>query len=550
MYQDPYQKNQYEDSRNSAFSYAGFWQKCCAHTIDYSILGSVQLLEPLLPETKLGGFEPILLFSVSSIAYFTAFLVYKQSTPGGMLFGIKVADQAGGKIGLEQALIRSFLALLSLIFLGLGHVISAFTEKNQTLHDLLAKTIVQTEKSGSNYKYFVYSLLLSFISTVYLIFISMTAIGIGTVKALFTSSDGFGDSYKITSPKWNKSAKKVQKKHSNKNKIYKKLKLKRPNKMVPYLEKKQMQSNNAFFKDRDFQNKGIPLKLKGLLAYYAGSNIIEIITRNHKLYHILNYEVLDFKNTVLKEFSKDFQDGLIIKSFWLPKEDNNKLQYRLPKTKDSSVYKLRLRFPKEYVSIVFTKKDAIGSSYRLPNGVAIQLKKHFSFTIVAPNNEHDKIVFIPMNAAKKEISVGYSSSRFNRQSSINFSSNKEPIDSVAMYYIQSMDYLEESFKIPTLFLERNQCVEALNNAKKDLKASNETRKEIAITLKGKNYTGVAYKKKDRRYSRPPIQIAINDIDKPGCHITSLDAYATCLSALVALGVKKEKKHFYKPLKCD
>jgi uncharacterized RDD family membrane protein YckC len=64
------------------------------------------------------------------------------ATIGKNLMGIKVADLNGQRVTFRAALIRNVLKMPSTAFLMVGAVFAFFTEKKQTLHDLIADTTV------------------------------------------------------------------------------------------------------------------------------------------------------------------------------------------------------------------------------------------------------------------------------------------------------------------------------------------------------------------------------------------------------------------------
>uniref|UniRef100_UPI0013C2DACA RDD family protein n=1 Tax=Klebsiella pneumoniae TaxID=573 RepID=UPI0013C2DACA len=92
----------------------------------------------------LGAIAVIILVSlIAAVAYFAGMHASKwQATVGKKLLGLKVTDLHGNRITFWRALGRylamSFLSGILLI----GYIIAAFTEKKQSLHDLIASTIV------------------------------------------------------------------------------------------------------------------------------------------------------------------------------------------------------------------------------------------------------------------------------------------------------------------------------------------------------------------------------------------------------------------------
>ena len=65
-----------------------------------------------------------------------------RATVGKHLMGIQVTDLMGQRISLKAAVIRNVMKLVSISILFIGFLIALFTSKKQSLHDLLAETIV------------------------------------------------------------------------------------------------------------------------------------------------------------------------------------------------------------------------------------------------------------------------------------------------------------------------------------------------------------------------------------------------------------------------
>ncbi len=65
-----------------------------------------------------------------------------KATIGKHLMGIQVTDLMGRRISLKAALIRNVMKIVSISILFIGFLIALFTSRKQSLHDLLAETIV------------------------------------------------------------------------------------------------------------------------------------------------------------------------------------------------------------------------------------------------------------------------------------------------------------------------------------------------------------------------------------------------------------------------
>lgn len=66
----------------------------------------------------------------------------KQATWGQRIVGVKLQRADGGEVGVGVAIGRWLMSCLSSILLKIGYLIAIFTKKKQTLHDLVAGTVV------------------------------------------------------------------------------------------------------------------------------------------------------------------------------------------------------------------------------------------------------------------------------------------------------------------------------------------------------------------------------------------------------------------------
>ncbi len=71
-----------------------------------------------------------------------------RATLGKYLLGIQVCDLGGRRISLRTAVIRNILKSVSSLLLFVGFIFALFTQKKQTVHDLLADTLVVYGRSN------------------------------------------------------------------------------------------------------------------------------------------------------------------------------------------------------------------------------------------------------------------------------------------------------------------------------------------------------------------------------------------------------------------
>lgn len=75
--------------------------------------------------------------------YFAGFeSSHLKGTPGKWLLGIYVTDTEGGRISFGNATGRHFGKIISGLILCVGYMMAGFTERNQALHDMMAKCLV------------------------------------------------------------------------------------------------------------------------------------------------------------------------------------------------------------------------------------------------------------------------------------------------------------------------------------------------------------------------------------------------------------------------
>lgn len=133
--------------------YAGFWVRVGASLIDTVLVLCVTL--PLLVAVYgwayfdgshsglFAGSADFLLSWVAPAVAVVAFWVYKQATPGKMVFRAKVVDaKTGNPLTVGQSVGRYLGYFVSTVPLGLGLIWVAFDPKKQGWHDKLAGTVV------------------------------------------------------------------------------------------------------------------------------------------------------------------------------------------------------------------------------------------------------------------------------------------------------------------------------------------------------------------------------------------------------------------------
>ncbi len=118
-----------------AIEYGGFWLRVAAAIIDglivsvgSTILMSTGLFLALLAAPWL--YEALMTSSA------------RQATLGKMAVGLVVTDMDGERLTFPRATGRHFAKYLSVLTVGIGFIMVAFTDRRQGLHDMVADTLV------------------------------------------------------------------------------------------------------------------------------------------------------------------------------------------------------------------------------------------------------------------------------------------------------------------------------------------------------------------------------------------------------------------------
>jgi len=159
------------------FSYAGFWMRFLAWTIDAVLLSGIAfvVLGRLVSLARIGsifssleGFDDLdnlddwyaalglgatvlfFLFYILVSWLYHAFMESSawQGTIGKRALGLVVTDIGGAKVTFGRASGRYFSRLVSsMIPLGIGYLLAGFTRQKQALHDLLSNCLVLRKSS-------------------------------------------------------------------------------------------------------------------------------------------------------------------------------------------------------------------------------------------------------------------------------------------------------------------------------------------------------------------------------------------------------------------
>ena len=138
---------------------AGFWLRTLAFLVDLAIVAAFSAAGGFLvgvaiqvggwfsstPELALEwleGWASTFLIVLIDFCYFTLFVGWRGQTPGKMLLRLRIIRVTGEDVGYGRAFVRWIGQILSVLPLGFGFLMIAFSRKKQGLHDKLAGTYV------------------------------------------------------------------------------------------------------------------------------------------------------------------------------------------------------------------------------------------------------------------------------------------------------------------------------------------------------------------------------------------------------------------------
>jgi len=150
---------------------AGFWKRVAANVIDGLIINAVSfvLMAAMVPifgismigMTGIAGWNDEAMSSTAGAGFFLLQILVQlalmvltavyyvwfhtsknMATLGKMAVGIKVVRMNGERITIARAIGRYFAFILSSMTLGIGFIMTAFTQRKQALHDLICDTLV------------------------------------------------------------------------------------------------------------------------------------------------------------------------------------------------------------------------------------------------------------------------------------------------------------------------------------------------------------------------------------------------------------------------
>ncbi len=128
------------DNFHHSMQPASIFKRYIALVIDMFLLGMLEELVSALTGSRKTG---LIVEAISAILYYGALEgAAGNASIGKRVLGLRVCDTDGNDLDFTKAAIRGAGHILSTFIFGIGYVIALFNDKKQTLHDILAGTMV------------------------------------------------------------------------------------------------------------------------------------------------------------------------------------------------------------------------------------------------------------------------------------------------------------------------------------------------------------------------------------------------------------------------
>ena len=452
---------------DSAERPGGFWQKNLALGVDSLILTLFNFTITLLsPFQSFGSSQDYLIYFIFYLIYFTSFIGSNlQSTPGGLLVGLKVQNLNGENIGMGRSFIRALVSIPSAMFLCLGYIISLFNQHNQTLHDLASGSFVVTDSSSSSSRYFLYNILFSLGIPVIIaaFFMTWVSLGLPIPESLSEQSNKLSKEKKtVQNVEEVPPLKKANKTKSKLTKQVQAQELKTQESFVDngapsyFISSRKKIRSKTYTKQRVLsilKNHGkldinglrqsgniaissinyeqfVPLSTGGIFIRKL-NNKLEILTKNGLFYQLLNIDIYQSDNKRLNKSRLNY-NKMISRTYTQTKNQN-----------PSSKHAVYIFFPLQYTAAYFSDKDRVNTAHKTKQGTIIKLKKKskvsFEFLISGRQGRSDIIKFVPFGVNKNMIEAKQIQTMQGHKKIVKISSRSE-IAFVAAANIEQTDY--------------------------------------------------------------------------------------------------------------
>tara|TARA_B100001027_G_scaffold169557_1_gene121149 strand:- start:414 stop:815 length:402 start_codon:yes stop_codon:yes gene_type:complete len=127
-------------------SYISIWRRLASILYDFLLVLAVLIIMSIpffsfdLQENNLLKITIQIYYYFITQYFFVWFWVHNQGTLGMKTWKIKIICNNNNRLSYKQAIIRFNVAIFSLLFFGLGFLISFFRKDKKCFHDIISKT--------------------------------------------------------------------------------------------------------------------------------------------------------------------------------------------------------------------------------------------------------------------------------------------------------------------------------------------------------------------------------------------------------------------------
>ena len=127
-------------------SYISIWRRLASILYDFLLVVAVLIIMSIpffsfdLQENNLLKVTIQIYYYLITQYFFVWFWVHNQGTLGMKTWKIKIICDNNNRLSYKQAIIRFNVAIFSLLFFGLGFLISFFRKDKKCFHDIISKT--------------------------------------------------------------------------------------------------------------------------------------------------------------------------------------------------------------------------------------------------------------------------------------------------------------------------------------------------------------------------------------------------------------------------
>jgi len=127
-------------------NYISIWRRLASILYDFLLVVAVLIIMSIpffsfdLQENNLLKVTIQIYYYLITQYFFVWFWVHNQGTLGMKTWKIKIICDNNNRLSYKQAIIRFNVAIISLLFFGLGFIISLFRKDKKCFHDIISKT--------------------------------------------------------------------------------------------------------------------------------------------------------------------------------------------------------------------------------------------------------------------------------------------------------------------------------------------------------------------------------------------------------------------------